>query len=451
MGEGRALLADRRGEGVSSASQPATQPVVSTGEPCQIDIHGSINPGSADYVVQSIAKANADNCGVLVITLDTPGGLLSSTRDMVKAELAAPLPVVVFVTPSGAQAGSAGVFITLAGHIAAMASGSNIGAAHPVSSGGKDVEAEGGKELARKIENDTVAFMQSIANERHRNVEWAVKAVRESVSVTATEALSLKVIDLVVRDEHDLYDKLDGRIVSVRTAEGGDRVLILATKGRAIRHIPMSVSQRMTNFFSDPQVSYLFMTFGMAGLLMEIYHPGAIVPGVVGAVALVLAFVSSQVVPIYWGGVALIFLGMVLLGLELVITSHGMLAVGGGISAVLGGLLLVNGQDPNYFVEPSYALHFGQVAPFGLTLAALGFYLAFVVVRSKTKMPPQTGREQLLGLDALVKQAVSPIAAGTVLLHGELWTASADDNLPIGTSVEVVSVHGLRVHVKRRA
>ena len=430
----------------AAVPRAATQPVLSSGEPCQIDIHGSINPGSGDYVVQSIAKANADNCGVLVITLDTPGGLLSSTRDMVKAELSAPLPVVVFVSPAGAQAGSAGVFITLAAHVAAMASGSNIGAAHPVSSGGKDIENEGGKDLAKKVENDTAAFMQSIATERHRNVEWAVKAVRESVSVTASEAMSLKVIDLVVRDEHELYDKLDGRTVQV-----GDRVLTLSTKGRAIRHIPMSVSQRMTNFFSDPQVSYLFMTFGMAGLLMEIYHPGAIAPGVVGAVALVLAFVSSQVVPIYWGGVALIFLGMVLLGLELVITSHGLLAVGGGISAVLGGLLLVNGQDPKYFVEPSFALHFGQVAPFGATLAALGFYLAFVVVRSKTKMPLQTGREQLLGHAAVVKHAIVPPAAGTVHLLGEMWNASADEALSIGTSVEVVSVHGLRVHVKRRA
>ena len=198
-------------------------------------------------------------------------------------------------------------------------------------------------------------------------------------------------------------------------------------------------------------MSFLFMTFGMAGLLMEIYHPGAIVPGVVGAVALVLAFVSSQVVPIYWGGVALIFLGMVLLGLELVITSHGMLAVGGGISAVLGGLLLVNGQDPNYFVEPTFALHFGQVAPFGFTLAAFGFYLAFVVVRSKTKMPPQTGREQLLGMSAEVRRAISPAAAGTVQLHGELWNASADEFLEVGAHVEVLAVHGLRVHVKRRA
>jgi len=230
----------------------------------------------------------------------------------------------------------------------------------------------------------------------------------------------------------------------------GDRLLTLSTKGRAIRHIPMSVSQRMTNFFADPQVSFLFMTFGMAGLLMEIYHPGAIVPGVVGAVALVLAFVSSQVVPIYWGGVALILLGMILLGLELVITSHGLLAVGGGISAVLGGLLLVNGQDPKYFVEPSFALHFWQVAPLGLTFAGFGFYLAFVVVRSKTKLPPQTGRKELLGMSAEVRRALSPAAAGMVMLHGELWTASADEFLEVGAPVEVVSVHGLRVHVKRK-
>ena len=216
----------------AAASQPATLPVLSTGEPCQIDLHGSINPGSADYIVQAIKKAHADNCGVLVLTLDTPGGLLSSTRDIVKAELAAPLPIVVFVTPAGAQAGSAGVFVTLAGHLAVMASGSNIGAAHPVASGGKDVEAEGGKDLAKKIENDTVAFMEGIANERHRNVEWAVKAVRESVSVTATEALSLKVIDLVVRDEHDLYDKIDGRLQAAGNLVG---VLIELAAGMQAR------------------------------------------------------------------------------------------------------------------------------------------------------------------------------------------------------------------------
>ncbi len=432
----------------AAASQPspkaeaAPKAEMMIGEVCQIDVHGSINPGTGDYIIQSIKKANDEGCGVLVMTLNTPGGLLSTTRDIVQALLGSPLPVVVFVSPAGALAGSAGVFVTLAANVAAMASGTNIGAAHPVTSGGKDIDSDS-KDMAKKVENDTVAFMESIANERHRNKEWAVKAVRESVSVTSQDALAQKVVDLVVRDEKDLYDKLDGRTVIL-----ADRAVVLQTRGKPVRHIGMSISQKMVSAFADPQVSYIFMTFGTLGLLLELYHPGAILPGVVGGISLVLAFVSFQVVPINWGGALLIMLGIALMALELVITSHSLLAISGAICTVLGGLLLVNVQDPKYFIDPSFALHLGQVLPLGVAAAAMGIYLATVVVRLRLKGKPQTGKEALIGMRAEVKEAIAPDNTGLVLLHGEIWRAVSDETLAVGATVTVVEMSGLKVRVK---
>ena len=433
---------------VEATSQPASAQVVlpeqeTTGPFCVIEVDASINPGTGAYITDAINTAKDMACGVLVMTLDTPGGMLQTTRDIVKAILSAPLPVVVYVYPPGSVAGSAGVFITLSGHVAVMAPGTNIGAAHPVSGGGKDVEAEGGKEMARKIENDTVAFVESIAIERHRNKDWAIKAVKESASIPATVALEQKVIDFIATDLVDLQKQLDGRRVNMR-----DKTLILKTMNKEVRRIQMSISQRMTNTFADPQIAYILMSFGMLGIMMELYHPGSIFPGVVGAICLLLAFVSFQVLPISWGGVGLILLGFGLLIAELFVTSHGILGVGGGIAVTLGGLLLINTQDPDYYVDPNFALGWGQVLPLGIVMAGMAVFLATVVLRGKLT-PPAAGQEALIGVQALVREPIDAGVDGLVMLSGELWRASAQELIGIGSNVVVERVDGLRVIVRK--
>ena len=433
-----------------AASQPASFVALpeqeTTGPFCVADVNASINPGTGAYIIDSINIAKEMSCGVLVITLDTPGGMLSTTRDIVKAILSAPLPVVVYVFPPGSVAGSAGVFITLSGHVAAMAPGTNIGAAHPVSSGGKDIESEGGKEMARKVENDTIAFVESIAIERNRNKDWAVKAVKESASITAKDALEQKVIDYIATDIGDLQKVLDGRRVTMK-----DKTLILRTQTKEVKRIGMSISQRLTNTFADPQVAYILMSFGMLGIIMELYHPGTIFPGVVGAICLLLAFVSFQVLPISWGGVALIILGFALLIAELFVTSHGILGVGGGVAVTLGGLLLINTQDPDYYVDPNFALGWGQVLPLGLVIGGMAVFLASVVLKGKLK-PPAAGQEALIGVQAVVKEPIAAGGEGLGMLAGELWRAlSPQTTEPIaaGANVVVERVDGLKVFVRR--
>jgi membrane-bound serine protease (ClpP class) len=429
---------------VAPASLPALPEVDTSGPFCVADVDASINPGTGAYIADSIDTAAKNmHCGVLVITLDTPGGMLSTTRDIVKAILNAPLPVIVYVYPSGSVAGSAGVFITLSGHLAAMAPGTNIGAAHPVSSGGKDVEAEGGKEMARKIENDTIAFVESIAIERGRNKDWAVKAVKESASIPSTVALEQKVIDLIAVDLPDLQKQLDGRRVRMK-----DKMLVLKTAGREVKHIGMSISQRLTNTFADPQVSYILMSLGMLGIIMELYHPGTIFPGVFGAICLLLAFVSFQVLPISWGGVLLIVLGFALLIAEIFVTSHGILGVGGGVAVTIGGLLLINTQDPDYYVDPSFALSWKQVLPLGVAIAGIAIFLAAVVLRNKLTRP-SAGQEALVGVHAVVKEPIAAGGEGLVLLTGELWRAQAQEAMAPGENVVVERVDGLKVFVRR--
>jgi membrane-bound serine protease (ClpP class) len=432
-----------------ATASPASAPVKelpridSKGPVCTANVHTSINPGSGAYIIESIDKAHAIGCGLIVFTLDTPGGLLSTTRDIVKAILSAPLPVVVYVSPPGSVAGSAGVFITLAGHIAAMAPGTNIGAAHPVSGGGKDVEAEAGKEMAKKVENDAVAFIESIAIERHRNKEWAVKAVRESVSVPAQRALEDKVIDLIAKDMDDLLTQLEGRGVTL-----SDKTVVLRTQGKERTSLPMSIAHRFTNAFADPQIAYTLMTFGMLGIIMELYHPGSIFPGAFGAICLLLAFVSFQVLPISWGGVVLVLLGFALIAAEVFITSHGILGVSGGVAVTIGGLLLVNTQDPNYYVEPTFALGWWDVVPLGVTLSGIAAFLASVVLKAK-HAKPQAGKEALVGAPAVVQVAIAIDGAGFVQLTGELWKARSTEALEVGADVVVERVEGLTVFVRR--
>jgi membrane-bound serine protease (ClpP class) len=298
------------------------------GEVYVVKATGTINPGLSEYLIGSMEKSSREGAACLVIQLDTPGGLALSMRSIVMAMLASEIPVVVFVSPSGARAASAGVMITLAADIAAMAPGTNIGAAHPVNLGQKDM----GKTMGDKVVNDMVAYTKSIAEKRGRNAEWAEKAVRESVSVTEKEALELKVIDLIAEDLKDLLEKIDGRELKDKG--------ILRTKGLKTVLLRESLRDKILKTLSDPNIAYLLMMIGMAGLYFELSHPGAIFPGVIGAISLILAFFAFQTLPVNYAGILLIVVALVLFILEMKIASYGLLSLGGIISLFLGSLML---------------------------------------------------------------------------------------------------------------
>src|SRR5437016_9660511 len=293
---------------------------------------GVINPVAAEYLHDALSEAHTLGARALVIKLDTPGGLDTSMRLIIKDITAATFPVVVYVSPSGGRAASAGVFITLAAHVAVMTPGTNIGAAHPVAMGGGEMD----KTLKEKVENDSVAYIKSIAEQRGRNVAWAEDAVRKSVSVTEREALKLKIIDLVVESVPMLLKQLDGRTVPLQIGS-----TVLRTAGAAIREFPMGLRLELLKALSDPNIAYLLMTIGTIGIMAELYNPGAILPGIVGAISLIMAFYSLQSLPINYAGVLLIMLGVVLFILEIKVTSYGLLTLGGIAAMTLGGLLLV--------------------------------------------------------------------------------------------------------------
>jgi len=308
-----------------------------------------INPASSDYIRVGLEKAKESNANALVIEMDTPGGLLSSTKDIVKMILNSEVPVVVYIHPSGSSATSAGVFITLSAHVAAMNEGTSIGAAHPVSIGQrgndkkKDTEEENDDDskkddkdiMNEKIENYAAAFIESIAEKRGRNIEWAVEAVRNSASITSTEALEKNVIDLISPSLNDLLTRIDGRKIKVNEKE-----IILATKDASIQNIEMSAKQKLIDVLSTPDIALLLISLGSLGLLLEFYNPGLIFPGVAGAICLMLGFVSFQILPFNYGGVVLLFIAVGLFIAEIYVPSFGLLTTGGIISFILGALLL---------------------------------------------------------------------------------------------------------------
>lgn len=424
----------------AAAAVAGAAPAAPAGQVSIVELSSSINPGSTDFILRSIEAAERDNDAAVILKLDTPGGLVSSTREIVKGILNAKVPVIVYVSPDGAHAGSAGVFITLAGHVAAMAPGTNIGAAHPVGMGGKDVDKEGGKEIARKVENDTVAFMESIVEKRGRNREWAVKAVRESVSVTASAALEGGVIDVVATSVQDLLQKVDGREVLV-----GDRTVTLRTAGATLKAREMSLKQKITNAFSDPNIAYVLFMIGTLGILMELYHPGVIFPGVAGGIAIILAFVSFQVLPINYGGLLLILLGVVLLIAELYVTSYGILGIGGGAAVLIGSLLLVDRLDPAWWFDKDFGISIRTIVPTLLVIIAFFLFVAFVVLKAMRRRP-MTGAEGLVGTEGEVTAAIGR-RGGKIFVHGEYWFAESASDLPEGAKVTVVKVHGMTLAV----
>jgi membrane-bound serine protease (ClpP class) len=398
-----------------------------------ISIDGSINPAVDDFIRESIARAKLNGAKALIIQLDTPGGLLSSTRTIVKEMLGSPVPVMVYVAPSGAGAGSAGVFITMAAHIAAMAPGTNIGAAHPVAGAGQEVKGV----MGEKIENFTASFSETIARQRGRNAEWAIQAVRKSVSITEQEALKKNVIDIVAKDIDDLLAQADGHKVDV---DGHKQALVV--KGARVDRYQMSLKQKIINTIADPNISYLLLMAGILGLYMEFSHPGVIFPGVAGAICLLLAFASFQLLPINYTGLILMILGVALLVGEAFFPSFGVLGVGGTISLALGSLLLFDTQNADFGVDRSIV--FTAVATLGSFVLAIS-YLVFHSQKSR----PTLGFEGLVGEVGEVRGALSP--TGKVFVHGEYWNAQADGEIPVGEKVKVVGYEGMCLKVSRLA
>ncbi|HEY2989299.1 MAG TPA: nodulation protein NfeD [Candidatus Binatia bacterium] len=396
-----------------------------------ISIDGTINPAVDDFIREGIARARLDGAKALIIQLDTPGGLLESTRSIVKEMLGSPVPVIVYVAPSGSGAASAGTFITMAAHIAAMAPGTNIGAAHPVGGQGEEVKGV----MGEKIENFTASFGETIAQKRGRNTDWAIQAVRKSVSITEKEALKKNVIDIVAANLDDLLQQADGRKVDLDGKE-----VVLSVKGARVERFDMSLKQKILDKLSHPNIAYLLMMAGLLGLYMEFSHPGVIFPGVAGAIALLLAFISLQILPINYGGLILIFLGISLLIAEAFVPSFGVLGVGGAISLVLGSLLLFDTESSDVTVDR--AIVFAAAG----TLSAYMLIVGYLVLRTQKKKAT-VGLEGLVGEIGEVKVALNP--SGKIFVHGEYWSAEAEDQVAVGEKVRVVGFDGMRLKVDR--
>ena len=391
-------------------------------------ITGAISPGNADFLEAAIRQANEEDSGCLIVLLDTPGGLAESMRRMVMAIYESETPVVVYVSPSGARAASAGVMLTMAADVAAMAPGTHIGAAHPVATGGKEMD----ETMAEKVTNDMAAFVKSIAEKRGRNVEWAEKAVRESVSITEIEALENQTIDLVARDLDDLITRINGREVN------GKRQIEIDPDQRI--WIEATLRTRILKTLSDPNIAYILMMIGLAGLYFELSHPGVILPGVIGSIALVLAFYSFQTLPVNIAGVLLIVLALIFFIMEMKIASYGLLSVAGVISLLLGSMMLFDrGVDGQIGVSWQVLLPtMGLVSGFFVVVAGLVF-------RSQTRQP-MTGESGLIGETGVAKTDLAP--TGRVQVHGELWSARAEQPVTAGQRVRVTAVTGLSLEVE---
>jgi membrane-bound serine protease (ClpP class) len=396
-----------------------------------LHVDDAITPVTASYIQRGIETASESHASCLLIHLNTPGGLLTSTRKIVGDILESPIPVIVYVSPSGSRAGSAGVFITLAAHIAAMAPGTNIGASHPVNlQGGID------STMNEKVTNDAAAFIRTIATKRNRDVVWAEDAVRRSVSITETEALDRKVIDLIAPSTSALLDEVDGRRIAV---ESGFQVL--HTRDATIKNLDMGFGEKLLAIICNPNIMYILLLLGMCGILFEFYNPGAIIPGVVGVISLILVFYSMSALPINYAGLALIVFAIVLFLLELKITSHGILAIGGIVSLLLGSLMLIRTGPAEQYVRISRIVIFTSVA---LTAAFFLFIIGLGLRAQRGR--PVSGMEGFIGEYGRALDDLAPL--GKVQVHGEIWRAeSVGQVIAKGTPVRVVRVEGLKIWV----
>jgi membrane-bound serine protease (ClpP class) len=400
----------------------------SKGQALILELEGPINPGTAMYVTRGLQEAEKRGASLAVIRLDTPGGLGSSMRTIIKGILNSAVPVAVWVGPSGAGAASAGVMVTVAAHIAAMAPGTNIGAAHPVTAGGQDI----GKTMSEKVVNDMASYGRGIAMDKGRNGEWVEKAIRESVSITAEEAVKKHVVDLIAKNIDELLKKIDGRTVNV-----GGKDMVLKTASLTKEYYHPDFRDRVLRTISDPNISYILMMIGLAGLYFELAHPGAIFPGVIGGISLILAFYSFQTLPVNYAGLLLIALAIIFFVAEIKVASYGVLSLGGLISLTLGSIMLFeNARVSLRLMMPTVIL----VGGFFVIVAGL----AFRAYRSK----PKSGKEGLMGETGLVKEKIDP--EGVVFVHGEHWRASSDESIEADERVEVTGMEGLVLKVRRK-
>jgi len=398
-----------------------------------VKLRGSINPGAAEFLKRALKEADRGQAACLVIELDTPGGLVATLRDMVQEVMASTIPTVVYVTPSGAQAASAGAILTIAAHVAAMAPGTNIGAAHPVNLGSG---GEKDKTMKQKAENDLAAMARSVATERGRNAEWAEKAVRESVSASAREALELKVIDILAKDLSDLLQQLDG--ITVNLPDGPVKLVV---KVPQIIEIKESLREKILRTIADPNIAYILMMIGMTGLYFEFAHPGTIFPGTIGTICLLLGLFALQALPVSTAGLLLLLLAVILFVMELIITSHGILGAAGLLALLLGSIMLFDSSKSGVSIDTSVLL---------TTLLGVGSFLAAItyLATRATLSRPKSGAEGLIGEKGIVRKAVGK-RSGQVFLHGELWTAVSEETIPVDTEVKVIDIEGLKLRVSR--
>jgi membrane-bound serine protease (ClpP class) len=395
-----------------------------------IRINAAITPPVADYILQSLDGAVKTRSDGLVILLDTPGGLDLAMRDIVKAILGAPLPVIVYVSPSGARAASAGMIITLAAHVAAMAPGTNIGAAHPVGIG---IGGGGDKVMMEKVENDAVAYAISIARQKGRNEEWVEKAVRKSESIPADQALQTRVVDWIAKDLNALLEQLHDREIRVQ-----ENMRTLKTKGAILREISMSPRQEILTILSDPNIAYILFLLGLAGLYFELAHPGAILPGVIGGICLIMSFFAMQTLPVNYAGIALIIFGLILFIAEIKIISHGLLSVGGIIALLLGSLLLFDSPDPALRVSLKVMI------PALMIVSTFFIFIVSLVVRAQLRKK-HTGPDELIGAEGI---AVTDIhESGKTFIRGEYWEAWSEHPVTKGKKVKVERVEGMKIQV----
>jgi membrane-bound serine protease (ClpP class) len=399
----------------------------------ELTINGSINPATSDYIHEGMKRAEEKNAECIIVRINTPGGLLTATRSIVTDFLESKIPVVVYVSPAGSQCASAGVFIALASNIAVMSPGTNIGAAHPVNlQGGMD------SIMTEKVTNDAAAFIRSISEKRHRNMKWAEEAVRKSISITETEALAEQVIDFIAKNQTALLDSLNGR----RVATSQDTVT-LETKNAVVESHEMSWEYKILDTMSDPNVAYIFMMLGIYGLLFELYNPGSIFPGVIGAISLLIALYTLHTLPVNYAGLALIILGIILFVLEIKITSHGILTIGGITSLFLGSIMLINTEA--WFTVAGISL--AVIIPTVLLTAAFFIFAIGAGLRAQRRKPT-TGSEGIVGESGVAITKLSP--HGQVKVQGEIWSAeSLDGNIPKDAPIVVAEVTGLHLKVHK--
>lgn len=399
-------------------------------------VDGIIQPVSAEYMTSTLDRADADGAALVVFTLRTPGGLVDSTREIISHMVAAKTPVVVFIAPSGARAASAGFLLTLAADVAAMAPGTHIGAAHPVDGSGQKVD----ETMARKATEDVAAYARTLAGRRHRNVAMAAEAVTESRAFTEEEALAATpaLIDLVAPDLQQLLERLDGRTI----VRFDGAATVLRTAGARIVHVEMTLRQRVLSTIANPTLAYLLLSLGTLGLTIELWSPGAVLPGVVGALCLVLAFFAFSVLPVNYAGVLLLLLGLLMFVLEIKVTSFGLLTVGGAVSLILGSMMLIDSP------VPELQLSLQVVVPVVVGFTAITAWLVRLAVAAQ-RQRPVTGAAGMMGERGEALTAIAPGHEGTVAAHGEIWKATSSESIPQGSRIRITAVDGMQLHVRR--